>query len=134
MIHIVKSIQRPPKELVEAFGRHGSATVHEAMGRTGAMARTIKPLARGMKVCGPAFTVRVQAGDNVMILKAIHDAQPGDVIVVDCGRCPESGPFGEMAATGQTGRDGQNEAAGTFCEKCPPLHFKTESWRNSRRT
>lgn len=99
MIHIVKSIQRPPKELVEAFGRHGSATVHEAMGRTGAMARTIKPLARGMKVCGPAFTVRVQAGDNVMILKAIHDAQPGDVIVVDCGRCPESGPFGELTAT-----------------------------------
>lgn len=99
MIHIKKNIPRPPEELVKAFARHGSATVHEAMGRFGAMDHTIKPLARGMKVCGPAFTVRMQAGDNVMLLRAIHDAQPGDVIVADAGRCQESGPFGELTAT-----------------------------------
>jgi len=99
MIHIIKNIPRPDGALVEKLSRHGSATVHEAMGRFGAMSWTIKPLARGMKVCGPAFTVQVQAGDNVMILKAIREAKPGDVIVVDCGRCPESGPFGELAAT-----------------------------------
>lgn len=99
MIHIMKNISRPDKELVEKLSHHGSATVHEAMGRFGAMNRTIKPLARNMKICGPAFTVQAQAGDNVMILKAIHDAKPGDVVVVDCGRCPESGPFGELMAT-----------------------------------
>lgn len=99
MIHIIKNIPRPDPALVAAFARHGSATVHESMGRFGAMNRTIKPLSRGMKLCGPAFTVKAQAGDNVMILKAIHDARPGDVIVVDCGRCPESGPYGELTAT-----------------------------------
>ena len=99
MIHIMKNISRPDKELVEKLSHHGSATVHEAMGRFGAMNRTIKPLARNMKICGPAFTVQAQAGDTVMILKAIHDAKPGDVVVVDCGRCPESGPFGELMAT-----------------------------------
>lgn len=99
MVHIKKNIPRPPEELVKAFARHGSATVHEAMGRFGAMNHTIKPLARGMKVCGPAFTVRMQAGDNVMLLRAIHDAKPGDVIVADAGRCQESGPFGELTAT-----------------------------------
>ena len=99
MIHIIHNIPRPDGALVERFSRHGSATVHEAMGRLGAMSWKIKPLARGMKVCGPAFTVQVQAGDNVMILRAIRDARPGDVLVVDCGRCPESGPFGELAAT-----------------------------------
>lgn len=99
MIHIIKNIPRPEAEVVKRFSRHGSATVHEAMGRFGAMNRAIKPLARGMKVCGPAFTVKAQAGDNVMILRAIRDARPGDVIVVDCGRCPESGPFGELTAT-----------------------------------
>lgn len=98
MIHIIKNIPRPDAALVEKLSRHGSATVHEAMGRIGAMERTIKPLARGMKICGPAFTVKAQAGDNVMILKAMREARPGDVIVVDCGRCPESGPFGELAA------------------------------------
>lgn len=98
MIHIIKNIPRLDAALVEKLSRHGSATVHEAMGRIGAMERTIKPLARGMKICGPAFTVKAQAGDNVMILKAMREARPGDVIVVDCGRCPESGPFGELAA------------------------------------
>lgn len=99
MVHIIKNIIRPDPELVARFVRHGSATVHEAMGRSGAMNRQIKPLVRGMRICGPAFTVRTQAGDNVMILKAMREARPGDVIVVDCGRCPEAGPFGELAAT-----------------------------------
>lgn len=98
MIHVIKHIPRPDAALVEKLSRHGAATVHEAMGRVGAMERSIKPLARGMKICGPAFTVRAQAGDNVMILKAMREARSGDVIVVDCGRCPESGPFGELAA------------------------------------
>lgn len=98
MVHVIKTIPRPDAEVVKALSRHGSATVHEAMGRIGAMSRDIKPITRGMKVCGPAFTVRAQAGDNVMILKAIKEAKPGDVIVVDCGRCGESGPFGELTA------------------------------------
>lgn len=98
MVNIIKSISRPSSELVEAFYKHSTATVHEAMGRLGAMNYKIKSLAKGMKICGPAYTVRAQAGDNVMILKAIKESQKGDVIVVDCGRCIESGPFGELAA------------------------------------
>ena len=98
MVHIIKTIPRPDAELVKALSHHGSATVHEAMGRFGAMSRDIKPIARGMKICGPAFTVKAHAGDNVMILKALKEAKPGDVVVVDCGRCLESGPFGELTA------------------------------------
>ncbi len=98
MIHVIKNIPRPDKSLIEGFFKHGSATVHEAMGRFGAMNHAIKPLARGMKVCGPAFTVRMQAGDNIMLLKAIKECQKGDVLVADCGRVLESGPFGELMA------------------------------------
>jgi regulator of RNase E activity RraA len=36
-----------------------------------------------MKVAGPAFTVEVRPGDNLMIHAAIMLAEPGDVIVVD---------------------------------------------------
>lgn len=99
MVNVIKQIPHPASDLVEALSHHSSATVHEAMGRFGAMNHTVKPLAKGMKICGPAFTVRAQAGDNVMILKAIKEANAGDVIVVDCGRCVESGPFGDLAAT-----------------------------------
>jgi RraA family protein len=36
-----------------------------------------------MKVAGPAFTVEVRPGDNLMIHAALALARPGDVIVVD---------------------------------------------------
>ena len=36
-------------------------------------------------LCGPAFTVRVRPGDNLMLHKALLTARAGDVIVVDGG-------------------------------------------------
>src|SRR3972149_737081 len=36
-----------------------------------------------MKNAGPAFTVEVRPGDNLMIHAALNLAKPGDVIVVD---------------------------------------------------
>jgi RraA family protein len=39
--------------------------------------------AAGAKLCGPALTVRVRPGDNLMIHKALLMARAGDVIVVD---------------------------------------------------
>ncbi|MBD7493739.1 RraA family protein [Klebsiella pneumoniae] len=38
-----------------------------------------------ISVCGPAITVKVRPGDNLMIHKALEQAQPGDVIVIDGG-------------------------------------------------
>ncbi|MDR1518766.1 MAG: 4-carboxy-4-hydroxy-2-oxoadipate aldolase/oxaloacetate decarboxylase [Planctomycetota bacterium] len=98
MANYIRAIVRPAAGIAADLRRHGSATVHEAIGRLGAMRREIKPIARGMKVCGPAFTVRCPAGDNLTLLKAIREAEKGDVLVVDFGRLPEAGPFGELAA------------------------------------
>ena len=36
-------------------------------------------------LCGPALTVRVRPGDNLMIHKALMMVQPGDVLVIDGG-------------------------------------------------
>ena len=98
MPHFIKNINRPSPEIVAGFNRQSSATVHEAMGRIGAMHHSIKPLAKGMKICGSAFTVQCTAGDNLMILKAVKEAKKGDVIVVDFNRILNSGPFGELLA------------------------------------
>ena len=43
----------------------------------------IAPLSPSMRVCGPAFTVEVRAGDNLMIHAAMAMARPGDVLVID---------------------------------------------------
>lgn len=44
---------------------------------------SIKPLQDSYKVAGRAFTVKIPAGDNTMVLKAIKEASPGDVLVID---------------------------------------------------
>jgi len=62
-----------------------AATIYEAQGKLGDMDPAIKPVARGMRVGGPAFTVKCWPGDSKGVLKAIDAAPPGAVLVVDAG-------------------------------------------------
>jgi len=82
---IAKSIERVPKKTVIAFeelkGR--TASISDAMGRTGYMSAEIKPIFESAKMVGPAVTVRCPAGGNLVLHKAIDISQMGDVIVVD---------------------------------------------------
>ncbi|SFB01402.1 Regulator of RNase E activity RraA [Lentibacillus halodurans] len=43
----------------------------------------IKPLKEDHLLFGPAFTVKMPVGDNRVVLKAIKEANPGDVLVID---------------------------------------------------
>jgi len=99
MIHVVTHIERPPKELIDQFRRIGSATIHEASGRKGAVDFSIKPITRGVRICGPAFTVQCHPLDNLMLHKALEKAQPGDVLVAMVGGHYEGGYFGGLMAT-----------------------------------
>lgn len=46
---------------------------------------TIKPLKETYKISGPACTVKLLANDNLIFLKGLVLAKPGDVLVVDIG-------------------------------------------------
>ncbi|MDB5825022.1 MAG: demethylmenaquinone methyltransferase family protein [Herminiimonas sp.] len=104
MVHVIKNIKRPALGVVKAVAEFPPATLHEAQGRRGALNWRIKPIADGMRFCGPALTVRCTPGDNLMLAAAISIAQSGDVIVVDAGDSPEQGPFGEVLATAAKAR------------------------------
>ncbi|RKL64410.1 4-carboxy-4-hydroxy-2-oxoadipate aldolase/oxaloacetate decarboxylase [Thermoanaerobacteraceae bacterium SP2] len=98
VVHVRKNIERPSQHIIEAFSKQASATVHEASGRKGAVACAIKPLTRGMKICGPALTVQCGPGDNLMLHKALEIAQPGDVIVATTNGAYEYGYWGGLMA------------------------------------
>lgn len=98
MRQIVKEIVRPSKEILERYRALSSPTIHEASGRLGAMDSSIGPIWRGMKCCGPAFTVKCHVGDNLTLLKAIDIAEKGDILVVDFGAFSEVSPWGEIAS------------------------------------
>ena len=66
------------------------------MNRRGAIASFIHSIARGMRVCGPAITVKFQSDDNLMIHKAMEIAEEGDVIVAACGDDIDRAIWGEL--------------------------------------
>lgn len=76
---------RPPKKLIKALAAMVTAHLSDNMNRMVAAGAALRPMHRGGKLCGPAFTVKVAPGDNLMVHKAIDAAAPGDVIVVDAG-------------------------------------------------
>ena len=76
---------RPAKKLVKALAAMVTPHLSDNMNRMVAGGAALRPMHRGGKLCGPAFTVKVAPGDNLMVHKAIDTAAPGDVIVVDAG-------------------------------------------------
>lgn len=80
---IRKDIQRPDPELVKRASTYQAAILADVGGRRGTLGGSIQSRVSGLKVAGPAFTVEVRPGDNLMFHAALALAQPGDVIVVD---------------------------------------------------
>ena len=104
MVHVRKIAERPDSRIIEAFRKYASATIHEASGRKGYISYRIKPIAKGMKVCGPAFTVECPPGDNMMLHKALELAQPGDVIVATVAAAEDYGYWGDLMTVSATSR------------------------------
>jgi 4-hydroxy-4-methyl-2-oxoglutarate aldolase len=80
---IRRDIERVPASLVTEASRFQASILADVGGRRGTLGGRIQPLTKSMKVAGPAFTVEVRPGDNLMIHAALNLAKPGDVIVVD---------------------------------------------------
>ncbi|MBE0621302.1 MAG: RraA family protein [Burkholderiales bacterium] len=76
---------RPAKRLVKALSAMVTAHLSDNMNRLVAGGAALRPMHKSGKLCGPALTVKVAPGDNLMVHKAIDMAAPGDVIVVDAG-------------------------------------------------
>jgi 4-hydroxy-4-methyl-2-oxoglutarate aldolase len=91
-----EKIERPNSAVIEAAADFGTATLHEAAGKIGALPSAIKPVVSGWRLCGPAVTVDSPAADNLWLHRAIYVAQPGDVLVVRVQEHYEAGYWGEI--------------------------------------
>ena len=77
-----RDFARVSPDVVAQAAKFQAAILADVAGRRGTLDR-VAPLAPGMKLAGPAFTVEVRAGDNLMIHAAMAMAKPGDVLVID---------------------------------------------------
>jgi len=82
-----------------ALGAYGTATVHEAQGRTGYLGPRLRPAWAGARAAGTAVTALCWPGDNLMIHVAVEQCKPGDLLVVATNSPSSDGLFGELFAT-----------------------------------
>lgn len=94
-----RNIERADATDVAALGLYGVATIHEAMGRVGLLAPSIRPAYPGARACGTALTVLLQPGDNWMLHVAAEQLREGDIVVAACTTESLDGFFGELLAT-----------------------------------
>jgi len=85
-------------EVKKVFKEVSTANLSDAMHRSGDL-KGLFALVQGVKIAGPAVTVRTYPGDWAKTVQAIDHAKPGDVIIIDAAGV---GPavWGELATHG----------------------------------
>ncbi|SEN75318.1 Regulator of RNase E activity RraA [Paracoccus alcaliphilus] len=87
-------------ELIAEFASVPVCHAGDVMGRhTGSVGLSVFHNDLSKVMCGPAVTVRTRPGDNLMIHLAMMMAEPGDVIVIDCGGDVSTAVIGGLMRT-----------------------------------
>ena len=77
-----RDFERVSPAVVAEAAKYQAAILADVAGRRGTL-NAVAPLDAAMRIAGPAFTIEVRAGDNLMIHAAMTMAKPGDVLVID---------------------------------------------------
>jgi len=93
---ILKRTRKIDASTVAAFRDIPVANVSDSMHRMSAGGARLRPMHKGGRMAGPAFTVTTRPGDNLMVHKALDMAEPGDVLVVDAGGDLTNAIIGEI--------------------------------------
>jgi regulator of RNase E activity RraA len=94
------TFERPGPEVLAGFAEFDTPAVSDLMNRLYTMQSAIANLTDPkLTILGPACTVKVFPGDNLMVHKALDIAHPGDVIVVDAGASPMNAVLGDLIST-----------------------------------
>ncbi len=95
---IRRDITRPDPRSIQRLRAFGTPDVSDLMNRLYTMVPALHNQVNDRTIFGPACTVLVYPGDNLMIHKALDIARPGDVIVVNAG-ISQNGVLGDLVAT-----------------------------------
>lgn len=95
-------VSRPAPELVDRFRGADVALLSDLMNRlytTQSGLHPIVPTSDGQPLVGPACTVKVFPGDNLMVHAALDHAKPGDIVVIDTAGSNTNAAIGDMVTS-----------------------------------
>ncbi|MDQ0137638.1 RraA family protein [Neorhizobium galegae] len=96
---ILPSAPRADAELISAYAKSSTAIISDNLARLPGVIG-VRPFHKvNGTMAGTALTVRVAAGDNLLIHKALDLVRPGDVVVVDGDGETNRALIGEIMAT-----------------------------------
>jgi regulator of RNase E activity RraA len=97
---IRRSIERPDPAVVAGLRAFDTPAISDLMNRLYSMEIGIRPMTdEHLQLCGPACTVKVYPGDNLMVHKSLDIAQPGDVVVIDTSGSHMTAVLGDLVST-----------------------------------
>src|SRR5258708_12782436 len=80
---IRRDFERVSPEIVKKAARPAGSILADVAGRRGTLDGRIAAISPTQRMAGPAFTIEVRPGDNLMIHAALSMAKAGDILVVD---------------------------------------------------
>jgi hypothetical protein len=94
------SFQRLDADFMAQFAAFDSPDISDQLNRLYALTSAIHCLTGSEhRVVGPACTVKVYPGDNLMVHKSLDIVEPGDVVVVDAGASRMNAALGSLIST-----------------------------------
>lgn len=90
------TFERPSKEVIDRIAAFETPDVSDLLNRMFTMNGDISGVVDGCRVAGPALTVKVYPGDNLMVHKALDLIQPGDVVVIDTSESNKNAVLGDL--------------------------------------
>lgn len=99
-LRIRRHRDRVDATVVEGLSEFDTPAVSDLMNRLYTMEPGIHNItADHLRLVGPACTVKLFPGDNLMVHKALDIAEPGDVIVIDAHRSEMTAVLGDLIST-----------------------------------
>ncbi len=92
-------IPRPPPEILARYREYPTTDISDLLNRLYAMDGAIRNVVNDLPLCGPALTVKLYPGDNLMLHKALDLAQPGDIFVVDSSMNTTTAVIGDLVSS-----------------------------------
>ena len=93
---VVRDFERPAMELVDRLRNIPTGILSDCMNRMQSLDAGIRALSRGMRLCGPAFTVQSVESNNWGAHHALSIAKPGDVLVIAARGGMQSAVWGNV--------------------------------------